>query len=270
MPQFITEDTLAASTAADDGPAALASPAPLPMLLFCPRCGLQHIDAPDEMTGWINPPHRSHLCADCGCIWRPADVPTSGVLAIATSGKADNWKGADAVAAAEAKLLRTFKDIMTLAGAAREDAAQLPGVTDILIGKIAGLSRAASIVAAAMDAPAECSIQVGAFREASMHPGALDPFQVVEQVGQVVSVLDAERGHLPVPDAGDVAGRRIDDHPAISGGVGGDVVDRVHKPRLVLVGGPRHCDEGVNRRATGQAPLTADESALTVPTGDRP
>ncbi|MFC5358122.1 hypothetical protein [Azospirillum himalayense] len=270
MPQFITDDALPAATAADDGPAALASPAPLPMLLFCPRCGLQHIDAPDETAGWTNPPHRSHLCADCGCVWRPADVPTSGVLAIATSGKADNWKGADAVAAAEAKLLRTFKDIMTLAGAAREDAAQLPGVTDMLIGKIAGLSRAASIVAAAMDDPAECSIQVGAFREASMHPGALDPLQVVEQVGQVVGVLNAERGHLPVPDAGDVAGRGVDDHPAISGGVGGNVVDSVHKPRLVLVGGPRHCEEGVSRGATGQAPLTAAGSADTVPTEDQP
>ncbi|WP_247896103.1 hypothetical protein [Azospirillum brasilense] len=257
MPHFITEPSLPAATLADDGPAALTSPAPLPMLLFCPRCGLQHIDAPDERAGWTYSPHRSHLCADCGCIWRPADVPTSGVLAIATSGKADNWNGADAVAAAEAELLRTFKDIMTLAGAAREDAAQLPGVTDMLIGKVAGLSRAASIIAAAMDDPAECSIQVGAFREASMHPGALDPLQVVEQVGQIVGVLDAERGHLPVPDAGDVAGRGVDDHPAISGGVGGDVVDRVHKPRLVLVGGPRHCEEGVNRSATGQAPLTA-------------
>ncbi|MGY0793146.1 hypothetical protein ACW7BJ_27585 [Azospirillum argentinense] len=270
MPQFITEDTLAAATATDDGPATLGSPAPLHMLLFCPRCGLQHIDAPDKTTGWTNPPHRSHLCAGCGCVWRPADAPTSGVLAIATSGKADNWKGADAVAAAEAKLLRTFKDIMTLAAAARKDAAQLPGVTDMLIGKIAGLSRAASIVASAMDDPAECSIQVGAFRKASMHPGALDPLQVVEQVGQVVGILDAQRGHLSIPNAGDVAGRGVDDHPAIPGGVGGNVVDRVHKPRLVLASGPRHCEEGVNRSATGQAPLTADESALTVPTGDRP
>lgn len=62
------------------------------MLLFCPKCGLQHVDAPDERTpGWTNPPHKSHLCHGCGCIWRPADVPTDGVLNIETSGKADNW-----------------------------------------------------------------------------------------------------------------------------------------------------------------------------------
>jgi hypothetical protein len=67
---------------------------PLPMLLFCPQCGTQHIDAPDEAKGWTNPPHRSHQCQSCDCIWRPADVPTTGVLLIATSGKADNWQQA--------------------------------------------------------------------------------------------------------------------------------------------------------------------------------
>ena len=76
--------------------------APIPMLLFCPACGTQHVDAVestlvwtggavpepshDEVT-WDNPPHRSHLCHHCGCIWRPADVPTTGVKAIATKGK---------------------------------------------------------------------------------------------------------------------------------------------------------------------------------------
>lgn len=74
---------------------------PIPMILHCPSCGLQHIDAPDmhEVTGsegrvheagWTNPPHRSHLCAGCGCIWRPADVPTVGVASIATRGKDDD------------------------------------------------------------------------------------------------------------------------------------------------------------------------------------
>lgn len=66
--------------------------APVPMLLFCPKCSTQHIDAPDERTeGWDNPPHRSHLCHACGCIWRPADVPTTGVRSIKTAGKADTW-----------------------------------------------------------------------------------------------------------------------------------------------------------------------------------
>jgi len=63
---------------------------PIDMVLFCPRCGEQHIDAPDERTpDWTNPPHKSHLCHACGCIWRPADVPTNGVAAIRTKGKND-------------------------------------------------------------------------------------------------------------------------------------------------------------------------------------
>lgn len=60
---------------------------PIPMILFCPTCGGQHIDAPSP--GWDNPPHRSHLCAFCGYIWRPADVPTTGVAKIQTRGKFD-------------------------------------------------------------------------------------------------------------------------------------------------------------------------------------
>lgn len=80
------------------------------MILHCPACGVQHVDAPEapppgtgraqfEMTGgrsalWTNPPHRSHLCrpedGGCGHIWRPADVPTNGVLCIQTRGSADS------------------------------------------------------------------------------------------------------------------------------------------------------------------------------------
>jgi hypothetical protein len=92
--------------------AALATSAPLPveagepidMLLYCPNCGMQHIDAPDRLQDivhagsgtvvdqlWTNPPHKSHLCHGCGCIWRPADVPTNGVAELKTQGKADTW-----------------------------------------------------------------------------------------------------------------------------------------------------------------------------------
>lgn len=73
------------------------------MVLFCPDCGRQHIDAPEyegdearrrwhsgKPMGWANPPHRSHLCRGCGHIWRPADVPTNGVAAVKTKGKADS------------------------------------------------------------------------------------------------------------------------------------------------------------------------------------
>lgn len=84
------------------------------MVLHCPRCGVQHIDepkvchmgawckinatcnaagkgSPTYCDAWTNPPHRSHLCATCGCIWRPADIPTNGVKSIETKGKADNF-----------------------------------------------------------------------------------------------------------------------------------------------------------------------------------
>lgn len=71
---------------------------PLPMVLHCPKCGMQHIDAPDPMQetegwagAWTNPPHRSHLCHGCGTVWRPADVPTTGVRSISTKGKTDTW-----------------------------------------------------------------------------------------------------------------------------------------------------------------------------------
>lgn len=85
----------------------------IPMILWCPNCGTQHIDAaephkatchayqvPPEVDvkrqqggctcdRWANPPHRSHLCHECGEIWRPADVPTTGVKEIETRGKDD-------------------------------------------------------------------------------------------------------------------------------------------------------------------------------------
>ena len=66
--------------------------APIEMVLYCPNCGTQHIDAPDDRTpDWSNPPHRSHLCHECGAIWRPADVATVGVESTQTEGKADTW-----------------------------------------------------------------------------------------------------------------------------------------------------------------------------------
>lgn len=63
----------------------------IPMVLYCPKCSTQHIDSPGP--GWTNPPHRSHSCQKegCGTIWRPSDLPTTGVAAITTKGKEDNW-----------------------------------------------------------------------------------------------------------------------------------------------------------------------------------
>jgi len=67
---------------------------PIDMLLFCPVCGLQHVDAADERTpGWTNPPHKSHLCHGCGHIWRPSDRPTNGVVATKTHGERDGTPG---------------------------------------------------------------------------------------------------------------------------------------------------------------------------------
>jgi hypothetical protein len=122
-------------------PAPIASAddaAPIPMLLFCPQCGTQHVDAPEAFTPtgrcecagpdeceaceqnraayeetWQNPPHRSHKCHACGCIWRPADVATTGVETIATVGKKDNWDGPGAVAAHSAAAQPSRAEVLT-------------------------------------------------------------------------------------------------------------------------------------------------------------
>lgn len=84
-------------------------PLAVDMLLFCPSCGKQHIDAPEDIVTdasrlachreeshyrvykpWGNPPHRSHLCHGCGHIWRPSDTHTNGVLTIRSKGVTDS------------------------------------------------------------------------------------------------------------------------------------------------------------------------------------
>lgn len=65
---------------------------PIDMVIFCPACHKQHIDAPEPGKGWYNPPHTSHLCHYCGRVFRLADVPTNGVPCIQTKGKADTWQ----------------------------------------------------------------------------------------------------------------------------------------------------------------------------------
>lgn len=62
---------------------------PIDVVLFCPACKAQHIDAPEPETGWTNPPHKSHRCHSCGHIWRAADVPTNGVRQAQTRGEKD-------------------------------------------------------------------------------------------------------------------------------------------------------------------------------------
>lgn len=71
---------------------------PIDMIIHCPACHLQHIDELDKIVigsnvppkpYWSNPPHKSHLCAGCGLVWRVADVCTNGVKALKTRGKND-------------------------------------------------------------------------------------------------------------------------------------------------------------------------------------
>lgn len=94
----------------------------IPMILWCPNCGTQHIDAaephapicaslfetmeagPCDCGRWANPPHKSHLCHNCGHIWRPADVPTTGVAEITTSGIKDHTLIRDLIRAAKPEL----------------------------------------------------------------------------------------------------------------------------------------------------------------------
>ena len=83
-----------AATAKDSLTVASPAPqAPIPMVLHCPKCGMQHLDVPEHWDGKVEV-HKSHLCVPaaggCGHIWRPADVPTTGVAAVQTKGKADS------------------------------------------------------------------------------------------------------------------------------------------------------------------------------------
>lgn len=63
---------------------------PIDLIIFCPRCGNQHIDQEQPEKGWNNPPHKSHQCHFCHFIWRVADVPTNGVAYLETAGKSDS------------------------------------------------------------------------------------------------------------------------------------------------------------------------------------
>lgn len=55
---------------------AKSEPEPIPMYLTCPRCSARHIDERE----FIKKPHHTHSCQACGLTWRPAVVPTVGVL----------------------------------------------------------------------------------------------------------------------------------------------------------------------------------------------
>lgn len=48
---------------------------PTPMLLWCPECGMRHVDAGE----FFHKPHHTHACQGCGMVWRPAVIDTIGV-----------------------------------------------------------------------------------------------------------------------------------------------------------------------------------------------
>lgn len=48
---------------------------PVPMILWCPKCGGRHLDEGEFATRR----HHTHACQTCGVVWRPALVPTVGV-----------------------------------------------------------------------------------------------------------------------------------------------------------------------------------------------
>lgn len=52
-------------------------------MLFCPRCGNQHVDRV------LDEPHKSHRCGACHTVWRASDEPTLGVGRLTTSGPED-------------------------------------------------------------------------------------------------------------------------------------------------------------------------------------
>ncbi|KND57178.1 hypothetical protein BSCH_02101 [Candidatus Paraburkholderia schumanniana] len=80
--------------------------APVPMMLFCAACGLQHIDAPEPARegepAWDNPPHWSHKCHACA---------TVGVASIQTSGQADSWDSSAHTVVAGAVRTVTIDDV---------------------------------------------------------------------------------------------------------------------------------------------------------------
>lgn len=129
--------------------AALAAPAaPIPMVLHCPACGAQHIDACEDAecdgevvqsAGWSNPPHCSHLCHGCGHIWRPADVPTTGVAAVQTKGANDSPIAATAAPqeqpSDDGALTQALKERDDAEDMADQLAAQIAAITGEEIGE---------------------------------------------------------------------------------------------------------------------------------------
>jgi hypothetical protein len=51
---------------------------PKPVQLFCPQCGVLHLDEGE----WATRPHKTHQCQSCKHEWRPFPYPTVGVAEV--------------------------------------------------------------------------------------------------------------------------------------------------------------------------------------------
>ncbi|MDV3515216.1 hypothetical protein [Stenotrophomonas sp. C1657] len=174
--------------------AAIAAQGPVPMVLHCPRCHLQHIDAPDERTpDWKNPPHRSHLCHGCGLIWRPADVPTIGVESAQTTGKNDTPFAPQLSTRPVACLLFDRNGVLRRTRPFTTD-----GQYVFDAGTLARLNegnpqlapfKAKLVYASPTTNPADLS----EYRDAVMHAyGIVEPDEYCEKLGELLDVIDSQ------------------------------------------------------------------------------
>lgn len=174
--------------------AAIAAQGPVPMVLHCPRCHLQHIDAPDERTpDWKNPPHRSHLCHGCGLIWRPADVPTIGVESTSTAGNSDTPFVAPTSTRPVACLLFDKNGVLrrarsfTTDGKYVFDAATLARLNE---GNPQLAPFKAKLVYAS---PTTNPADLSEYRDAVMHAyGVVEPDEYCEKLGELLDLIDSQ------------------------------------------------------------------------------
>jgi hypothetical protein len=185
-------DRVKALPVARTGPLRVAAEAvPIDMVLHCPACGLQHVDAPEHRKigvgvearcreTWVNPPHRSHLCHGCGHIWRPADVPTNGVAKIKTAGRADSLL-ATTPPQAEPSIEQQLQN-------AREDFTTMKALTE------SGAAEIARLIAELAQALAMCESLATSVQDLANAKAAADEAHAIELADEkaVVDVLRSE------------------------------------------------------------------------------
>lgn len=165
---------------------------PLPLVLFCPVCGVQHIDAPDPEKGWDNPPHRSHLCSGCGLVWRPADIHTTGVARVDTQGASDTWEPDDGNAEIQG-LCRLVGELYEAAGMPDADSAgRVVARVKALRDTVLGTHMACTPVGRAGDVCASC----GADMEDAADAALLCPARLVDDAPGAFGVSPQDSSSL--------------------------------------------------------------------------